>query len=494
MNYVGMKVSHKLFGEGEIYFQEQSASTIVYVKFTKTGEKKSFAAPQCFEKFLTLVSKEDSSIIKEALEQAEKEKAEEKAAERREQQERQEKLKAQRMRQERPTNYMTVPTYPTVESFCDDQETLLREEIEVLRQNGGKRHKLYDGRLLERRGSRSVYSFETDTELDLPGDTEISLWIRDEPISGSVISCEEFTILIASAEDLGKQVAELEFSAEPWRLTEYLIERLEEIKKHASPIVRSLLFDGRKKAIIWKAVYRGQDKALQMSHSQPITMIWGPPGTGKTETLARIAIDHIHQGKRVLMLSYSNVSVDGAVWRTFGKAPDSKPGTILRYGYAKDKNLLEHEYLTAYNYVLRNHPELERERNRLTEERKRYGMGSAEKTRISKRLQEIHDTVKNEEKNAVLKASFVATTVSKATADSTLYENRFDTVIFDEASMAYVPQIVFSASLAKSHFICLGDFSQLPPIVQSSNTSRLNMDIFRYCGIVDAVAKGIGHE
>jgi len=99
-----------------------------------------------------------------------------------------------------------------------------------------------------------------------------------------------------------------------------------------------------------------------------------------------------------------------------------------------------------------------------------------------------------EEKQSVKNAAFVATTVSKAIADSTLYDSSFDTVIFDEASMAYIPQIVFSAGLAGKHFICMGDFAQLPPIVQSNSSNSLNADIFNYCGIVDAVDYGQGHK
>ena len=40
----------------------------------------------------------------------------------------------------------------------------------------------------------------------------------------------------------------------------------------------------------------------------------------------------------------------------------------------------------------------------------------------------------------------------------------------------------------------MGDFCQLPPIVQSDDTCSLNADIFKYCGIVDAVSSGYGHQ
>ncbi len=60
--------------------------------------------------------------------------------------------------------------------------------------------------------------------------------------------------------------------------------------------------------------------------------------------------------------------------------------------------------------------------------------------------------------------------------------------------MAYIPQIVFSASLARKHFVCMGDFRQLLPIVQSSTKSALNTDIFEYCNIVKAVEHHKKHQ
>ena len=57
-------------------------------------------------------------------------------------------------------------------------------------------------------------------------------------------------------------------------------------------------------------------------------------------------------------------------------------------------------------------------------------------------------------------------TLAKAASDSALYEQDFDVVILDEASMAYVPQAAFAATLGKRVIIC-GDFKQLPPIASS---------------------------
>ena len=73
------------------------------------------------------------------------------------------------------------------------------------------------------------------------------------------------------------------------------------------------------------------------------------------------------------MLSYSNVSVDGAVKRVAKLAGDTiKPGIFVRYGYPKDKELLNHEYLTSYNLSIHRHPSLLRKTSRIIRSKKIY--------------------------------------------------------------------------------------------------------------------------
>ena len=382
-----------------------------------------------------------------------------------------------------------------IEKFFDTQVEMLRREIAYLNDKGGKRIKLFDGKLVDEKKGVHIYSFESDFELNLPDETLISLWknTAKEGIPATAVTCEDFTIIIETKAYLGETVSAIEFSAEPWRLIQYLIDRLNTVLENVSPIVRDIICNGRKNISRHETFARSQETACKMSQSQPITVIWGPPGTGKTETLAKIVLQHIQMGKRVLMVSYSNVSVDGAIWRVFRNDSDPRPGKLVRYGYPRDKELLQHEYLTSFNLVLKGHRDLWREQRRLSEERRHCKRESSRYVDISQRLVQIKNHLDEEERAAVGKAAFVATTVSKAIADSTLYERRFDTVIFDEASMAYVSQILFSAGLAREHFVCLGDFAQLPPIVQSKD-NPLDEDIFNYSGITTAVNNGFGHK
>ena len=495
MDYTGKKVLHKAkFGEGIIV--EHDAKGYISVQFENVPEIKKFLAPSCFKQFLQLY---DTEAAANAEEDNRKKDAAEKAAAEKRHQEVQARAFAKRMemrQSSRTEKAIRIPSFSSLSDFYAEQERVLLSEIAYLRKNGGKRTKIIDGKLVEAKNGRFVYSFESDSELNLPDNTQISLWPSSsaESIPAVVVNCEDFTVIIASTKNFGDTIPVIEFSAEPWRLLRYLIDRLKRLRDNASPIVESLVCDGRKMIQFGKEIKKGQDTACQMSISQAITFIWGPPGTGKTETLAKIALMHLMQGHRVLMLSYSNVSVDGAIWRVFKKDTQNKPGKLVRYGYPRDKALLQHDYLTSYNLTLKNHPELLKERAHLIEERKHLSRTSTRYVEAGRRLTQIKGQLDADEKRAVSEASFVATTVSKAIADSTLYEDAYDTVIFDEASMAYIPQIVFSAGLAQKHFVCMGDFSQLPPIVQSDSTISLNADIFNYCGIVDAVNSGYGHE
>lgn len=486
MNLNGKKVIHKVFGEGVVLDYDDSHVT---VQFLKKDELKKFKYPSCFEEHIKLKDEDTATQISKVIEEYEKE-------ERKRQEEKVELFMTGRdLESSRLKKAIKVRSFDTVDEFCREYKREIFSEVKYLRKEGGKRYNIFDGKRIEFKSGRYTYTFETDDELNYPEGTQIFLWKNNTSISGTVLGCEEFTIIVSTGVDLGEDIPSLEFSAESWRLLNSLGERLDEVLSNPGEIVRSLICDGPRSIDYGSGKVRmGQENAVRMSESQPITFVWGPPGTGKTQTLAKIAVHHIQKGHKVLMLSYSNVSVDGAVMRTYKLFPEKRAGKLLRYGHARESVLLEHEYLTSYNLAIHNHPELIEERDRLMRERKKLSRDSQEYIKLERRLSDIRKGLLSEEKAALKKASFVATTVSKAVIDKTLREGGFDVVIFDEASMAYIPQVVFSASLAKKSFICMGDFRQLPPIVQSDNGSVLNGDIFQYCGITKAIDGGQGHK
>lgn len=322
--------------------------------------------------------------------------------------------------------------------FRTDYKISLNREINYLRVTGGKKQKIVDGERLPSKNGEFLYAFDTDTDLHYPDGTAIKLWFPEDIVTAYVVSCEDFTIIIRTMEYIGENVESVDFTSEQWQLLESLGDRLDEMSLQKDSIAYEIACNGKKQISPWKGIIRGQNAALNRAASEKITFIWGPPGTGKTETLANIALEHINQGRRVLMLSYSNVSVDGALLRVANKA-DFPDGKVIRYGYPRTKELIDSETLTSYQYVLHKNPQMAQEYKELLEKKKKMKKRSSERLEINKRLNRIRENLLEQEKAIILSAVFVATTVSKATVDKALYMQRFDVVIFDEASMAYVP-------------------------------------------------------
>ena len=130
----------------------------------------------------------------------------------------------------------------------------------------------------------------------------------------------------------------------------------------------------------------GQSEAIRMANTQPITFIWGPPGTGKTTTLARIALEHITQNHRVLMLSHTRIAVDNAVWKLYQLNSSLPVGKIIRYGDATQEEIVNHPYLTSYQLAIRKLPDLQNEILKLAKEKKSLSRTSERFVKVSKRI------------------------------------------------------------------------------------------------------------
>ena len=381
------------------------------------------------------------------------------------------------------------------EQFKRKYAHAIRQEIDYLKTTGGKRYRIIDGTRIQYEHERGLYlySFETDAELHFPDGTSIRLWFPTGIVPGQIVACEDFIMMVHTYEDLGVKIESVEFTAESWYLMESLMDRLDEIDGNRAHIAYDLVCKGRSQIDVKKRILLGQGQAIRRASSEEITFIWGPPGTGKTTTLARLALEAMHRGERVLMVSYSNVSVDGALLRV-AEMSDLPSGQVVRYGYPRLPELLDSKTLTSYAYVIQQNQKAADEYDTLIERRKKLRRNDPRRAEINKAIERIRAEFIEKEHELIESCSFVATTISKAVVDKAISSQQFDLVIFDEASMAYVPQIVFAASLAKSRFCCLGDFRQLPAIVQNPEDTVLKRAIFDFVEITSSVESGYSHN
>lgn len=374
----------------------------------------------------------------------------------------------------------------------------LNTEIRFLIQEGGRKYKVNNGRYIGTLNTKYIYAFNLEAELYIADEAPISLTISDDdiPVRGSVLFCEDFQILLLLNKRIADKVFSARISVEPWKLLEELINRLTQHINFKEPVVEKIVVEGPNFATNEPIVNipKGHDAVLRRAKEAPVTIVWGPPGTGKTHTMSEVAIEFLKEGKRVLVVSHSNVSVDGVakkIYELLNEANESelyKHSAILRYGYIRDEELSQNEYISSFMCSMGLHPEKKAELEKLQKEyyeiKHKEGIDSSNFIEINEKISSIRAFIREEEQKLVSNANVIATTISKVVMDPLFDTAVYDVVIFDEVSMAYVPQIFAAATFAKEHLICVGDFMQLAPIAQSPIAKKiLCEDIFTYLGI-----------
>ncbi|MFW5903212.1 MAG: AAA domain-containing protein, partial [Halolamina sp.] len=169
-----------------------------------------------------------------------------------------------------------------------------------------------------------------------------------------------------------------------------------------------------------------QDEAVRSAvAAEDLALIHGPPGTGKTYTIARAVRALVERGERVLLSAFTNRAVDNCI-----EALEEQDFTdVVRYGTESGVRDDMQEY-------------------RLD----RWG---------------DPETCASELEDARVVAATTAACGSRA-----LREMDFDVVIVDEAAQLTEPGTLAAVNLA-DRFVLVGDHRQLPPVVRSEGDSSL---------------------
>lgn len=86
----------------------------------------------------------------------------------------------------------------------------------------------------------------------------------------------------------------------------------------------------RKRVVAPSILSKAQSKIATLSKCQPLTLVIGPPGTGKSHTIAAVALDHIARNQSVLICSRSDQAVDVVADKITRMAGDS--AALIRAG------------------------------------------------------------------------------------------------------------------------------------------------------------------
>ncbi len=388
-----------------------------------------------------------------------------------------------------------------IEEFC----LALDEETRIQQEQGGRPHRLVDGSLLGRDEKGFYYIFISETEFFMPDSTPVRVTGGGRETRGEVVSVHGSEITLHLADNIGEAPGQALLFSEPWHLLQSLKERLLELPTRSIEMAGEALrpVDGGKMEFLCRPPENCQDAegVPALVKNNTLSFIWGPPGTGKTETLACLAAFFYRQKMRVLVLAHANVAVDEAMLRIADRlgASSLPPGEIVRHGHprlpAMRSSLLLASNLAAFRYPedLHLRKGLEAEKSRLIVLISKGRRVGHQLLAVEEELRQVRLRFKNAEMEIAQEASILGCTLSKAATDGSVHGGLFDVVLLDEASMAFIPQVVFAASLARRKMVIIGDFMQLAPVAMSTAGAAqrwLKNDIYSFNGITDAVKKG----
>ncbi|MCO8122832.1 AAA domain-containing protein [Stieleria sp. TO1_6] len=222
-----------------------------------------------------------------------------------------------------------------------------------------------------------------------------------------------------------------------------------------------------------------QQDAVRFALAAPdIAILHGPPGTGKTTTLAEVIYQGVQRGDRVLACAPSNTAVDNLLERLVGML-----SSVLRVGHParvfeslRGHTLDELVEADPSNAVIR---DMRRELEELMRAAGRANRGRDTKKRRSllyATAGDLRSQIRSLERSIVrgiIDSSDVICTTTTIDEDL-LGDATFDLVVIDEACQC-TESSVWQAVMRADMVVMAGDHCQLPPTVLSDQAAAEGM-------------------
>ncbi len=366
---------------------------------------------------------------------------------------------------------------------------------------------LFDGQKLFTSESTKGASYRfKSTQLGLKFADVVKARLGESVYEVSIPDSDDETLTLHLPEDVGKSIDRLEVEWENDFVLRKLREKLVDLQENENDMVY-----GRIERVVSPSstfniqhstfniqpsiLNSAQQDALKKSLINPVTFIWGPPGTGKTSTLGHIMADLLMEGKQVLFVSNTNRAVDvgllsvlehleeaDGVYRLGDTALENGKLEDCRFEAAVDRAreavrqqiqftqslMTRHTTLQDALTGLETDGEpipavLETELDATMVRIKEHGG----KKKMELDLAKLIDRMSNLDFALMRQSRLVATTLAKVCTSDLLDGRTFDAVVLDEASMASLPYILVMAAKAETQMVIAGDPMQLPPISQS---------------------------
>lgn len=232
------------------------------------------------------------------------------------------------------------------------------EEIKAIKEGkGGSIVKIFTGRFLREMSGLFVYVFNLENFLAVVDESPAEIEIQGRRYPAQVLLTQGLEVEIGVEHFCGQFIPEAKLQTNLWYLLELLKKKYAECQNGSAKLnfhLSDVLFSGQqsdsKLASQAKIHYfcskdppnEAQRQAVEASFSSQLSVIWGPPGTGKTKTIAQAIEAHLNAGRRVLLVSHANNAVDEALEKV---AEQLKPtafyteGKLVRLGKPQEGHL-----------------------------------------------------------------------------------------------------------------------------------------------------------